>query len=773
MLSLVIFSSLVSGVQSQIVDLGSSTGATINAIGAYHWSCVNFTSPYYVDLENITTYVAATGGLNVNTHVGIFGNNASRGPAPTTQYGSNSSDYNSFSVGFMNWSFLTGKPALTAGTQYWACWYVNSGNFIRIGETLGSGQGIWASSTGDNLATMTIDSAGGTNTVKTLNIKLWGTLATLANVTITLTSPTNGSTISSTSVNLTSNYSVVSYNMTNVTYSLWYGNGTIRNMSTLSVTGNSTNGTTITFNNLSLGSYTWNANLCVINLSGSTNCSQMSFTNSTFNIGATGVFGYTNHTYETARETFSANISITSGTSISSAVLYYNNTPYNGTSVNLVSSNLYQVSKDIDVPLNANPFANQSNNLFWSITYLGGFNENLTTQTQNVSFITLQLCNATYTTPTLNFTLKNESDFVETTGSIEAFFRYYLGQNEVAKNLTYNTSTIDGPSKYNFCLYPYAAFAAENKSLKTNMDLSYLSSSSVRRYYLLENATLTNTTSLTDLLLIPTSTGVQFTFDVRRGTDLVTNALVYISRQYISLGNNYKTIGIRRSDDNGKFVEYLDLNIAHQATIIKDGQLLGIVSFNSICSSAPCEITLPIPTDTGNILSSYDDTFGGNVLGNMSYNETSHVITYSYVDLTGLAKYVRLEVKQSYLNSTENIICNNFLYSVAGSVSCDITGYTGDISATAYISRSPEKILEYIKIFIEGVDALGDTGLLVALLLGGIIVSALMWYDIGVGIISLPCVLAVLKLAHILPLSWIPIVGLLIGALYLNNKVSQ
>lgn len=588
-------------------------------------------------------------------------------------------------------------------------------------------------------------------------------------INVNLTSPANNSIVTSVNVPLIANYTATNLNFSNATYHVYYGNGTAYNTTTMSISGNTTASSTLTLVNLSLGSWLWNVNVCSLNASNSANCSWWGGYNSTFFKGANGSIEYSTQVYETALEQFAINLSIVPGTSISSANLVYNGSIYNASTVDLISSNLYRITKEITIPLNLNPFLNQNATVFWIINYLDGFQQNITAVMQQKNYINLQNCNATFNISAANFTIKNESNFGELNGSIQAFFMYNMG-GDISKNYTFNTTNPAGPSRYDFCIFP--SNTAPTKNFTTDMTLTYTAPDYVTRFYYLDSAVLTNTTSLIDLLLLPNTLAVQFILDVKKGTDVIDNAIVYIGKKYISLGNIYKTVSIRQTDGVGRFVEFLELNNEYQATIIKDGAVIGVVPFNSICGSAPCELTLQIPDTAGNIFSSYDNTFAGNIAYNLSFNYTNKMVTFTYVDLTGLASYARLLVTTVSLNATGITACDTSLFSVAGTITCNMTNYAGDFRATTYISRSPEKIIDYIDFFISTLkEDLGGYALLLALLFGSVIVGFFFFFDVSLGVLSVPALLTVMKLAHLLPLSWTPLIGLWIIAIFLAGRI--
>lgn len=607
---------------------------------------------------------------------------------------------------------------------------------------------------------------------------LWGILnigvktPVVAAINITLTSPANNSVIVSTSTNLTANYTVVGYNMTNSTYELRYSNGTIKNITTVQVKGNSSNSTMLAVFNLSIGSYMWNVNLCVTNLTGqAVNCTVLGPYNSTFSVGASGNFSYSNRTFETSSERFAVNISILEGTSISGAALFYNGTIYNTTTVNLLTPTLYAVNTTIAIPLNPDPFANTTRNFFWIINYLDGSQQNLTVLTQNVSFINLQLCNSTFNLPTLNFSLKNESNFADVNGSIQVNFQYYLGTGSLFKNFSYNSTGGAGPSRYDFCITPNPN-SLTNSNFTASMIMSYTAPDYVERYYYLVNSVLSNTTSQVDLLLLPSALAQIFYLDVKRGVEVINDAQVFIAKQYISL-NTYKTVGLRITDSNGKFIEFLELNKNYQFTVVRNGTIIGVVSQPSICSTSPCEMTLQIPTSAGNVFQSYDETFANNVVYNLSFNQNTNMVTFTYVDVTGMARYARLFVEQLTMNNTAVSVCDTSLFSVAGTISCNMTGYEGDFKATTYIARSPEKIIAVLTFLIEAANQLGEYPLLLALLFGSVIVAFFFWLDLQLGIYSVPGLFTVIKFAHLYAIAWPVLIGLWIGAIFLAGRVQR
>lgn len=192
---------------------------------------------------------------------------------------------------------------------------------------------------------------------------------------------------------------------------------------------------------------------------------------------------------------------------------------------------------------------------------------------------------------------------------------------------------------------------------------------------------------------------------------------------------------------------------------MQNGTLIGVKDASSICSTAPCSLTISIDTSSDDPFSPYYDVYARDILSNLTYNRTTHVVTYSFIDLTGLAEYFRLEVKRPTYNETQTTICNTQSFSTAGSITCNLTGYGGEFIATGLISRSPEKT-DLVISFITSEEIINDLGLdgvflimvlIIVIVCAGAIVtkgspSGIMFF-LGIGIL-------LMKLASIWPFTW-------------------
>lgn len=593
---------------------------------------------------------------------------------------------------------------------------------------------------------------------------------------VTLTSPSNTTAISSNSANFTANYSITGVlNWSNTTYYVWYENGTVFNNSVVVEISGTSNSTTELIGGMSLGNYLWNVNACLSN-----GTCVWAENNYSFSVGASiNTHSYSNTTWETKSENFLLTIDLLNGSEISLAQLVYSGVNYTISNVSTTATSA-TLSLTIDIPLNSNPLANQTNTFYYRFTYEGSQVQTIASYSQNVSFINLQFCNSTFSTEALNFTLTDETSQEKinasaTNTNFQAYFTYWLGSGNVIKNYSYGALDSSTMANYTFCIYPHDAETYYGDSgMMSDMVSLYSADTYSEREYFLTNATLTNATSNILLFLLNDSSSVKFTFTVKQGTSFLQDAYITVSKFFIGDGV-YKTISIRKTDDSGQFVEYLELDRDYRYSIVKGGALLGVIERRSACATAPCEETLQIDATQGNIWSSYSNVYAANVLSNLTFNSSTNIVAYNFLDVTGLANYFRLEVARSYNNQSGEIICNEISYSSSGTLTCDVSGYYGDFIAKTYISRSPEKIDRFLSFFVgELKETLGSYALfisfaiIVTLVFAGAAISggnpSVILFMFGLAIL-------ITKLMTIFPFSWGVVSLLLLLDVFLISKV--
>ena len=373
---------------------------------------------------------------------------------------------------------------------------------------------------------------------------------------VVLTSPRDGEHSSNSIINFTANYTTQNYNFTNATYYIWNSTYGLFNQTTKIITGNTINGTTITPQALSFGTYYWNVLACEVNAT-TTYCG-FAPKNYTLYVGASvNSDTYNTTTYQTASESFITNISVLSGLTPSIATLYLGtDNTYTGTITN-TATNEYIISKNIDIPI-----ISGSNNWFWEIVYSNGFRQNLSSNTQTISVIDFGFCNATLTVPYINFTSKDEGNLSSIAFAIpSSTFEFWLGSRTVSKTYTFLNNSVN-PS-YTFCFSP--AF----KGVNIDASLSYSATSYPTRSIAFDSLALTNSTTNQILYLLYTSQGISSSIQtVQSIGNPVSGVLITAERQ---ISGSWITVGSALSDSSGLVTFFVNPNYDMRVTASKLG----------------------------------------------------------------------------------------------------------------------------------------------------------------------------------------------------------
>lgn len=548
----------------------------------------------------------------------------------------------------------------------------------------------------------------------------------------------------------------------NATLYVWYANFSLFRTNFSDISG-ATNLTNLSLSNLGINSFLWNYYACT-----EYNYCNFSEANYSFLIVADTNQTFLANAYETSKQTFIIDVSVPPAETIYGGTFVYNGTAYSVSNISRIGDT-YTLTKRLDLPINPSATQNTTRNFYWAFNYGSNLTQQTTTpQQQNVSNIYLGYCSSTYPLALLNFTGRIENNNSEINLSIGASFQYYLGEGTTYKSYSYSNLN-ESISRFNFCSVP-SSFS--QSPLKTDMDLEYSATDYVDRTYYLENAELNpNSTNAITLYTIPTDDAQKFFVDVKDGIDIVTGANVAINKHFVGEGV-YKTIGIRQTDSNGEFVEYFDLDKEYLFAVSKDGESLGTITKIVSCQAAPCTLTLQLSDAATDIYEGYYDKFATNIVYNLSFEQNSKIVTFTYIDTSGLAQYARLLVNRMTYNTTQEAVCDNSVYSTAGSITCNVSGKQGDFKATAYISRSPEKVIDYILFYVSSLkESIGLTGIFAALIMIITIVFAFLSGDARLGVLSIVLGLTVLKLIDLLPISWAIISVFWIIALYLATKM--
>ncbi len=544
---------------------------------------------------------------------------------------------------------------------------------------------------------------------------------------ITLNAPEDNSLLDDTPLEFNVSYFALNdeYNFTNITINLWDGNDTLYNQTTKVVTG-SDNSTLINVTIIDVDEYTWNAEACKTNSTGSVFC-EFAENNRSFSWG----FDASNTTYnptayETDTQQFNVSIDISFEVLSSLPTLIYDNSSYTGSGICTatgeteagVTTSTCNLTATIDIPLVTSGDA-QNKSFYWDITLIDslGASLDLTTdpEEQEISKIIIGEKGGIYDGDdflAIYSYWENDSSSLST--DLELSIPLYLGSGSVTRDLLY---TSPSPSDaYNFSV------ASDQNSLefKTGDGVIEYSSSSENtnvRYYYLTESSLSNQTTLISLYNLP---AVDTTNFIVKGYyadyEAIGNAIVHVNRFYTGEGTE-KEVQQIRLDYTGEGVGYfIEGEVEYSFTITKNGSLIDSISRAPVVceldSSGNCILEFIVGIDTGNAFSDFEGMEG--VEYSINYDEENSLVSFIYIDTLGTANYGKLEIWKRNSNGADSLLNSSILYSSAGTIALPLDNeLEGNFYAKAFISRSPAEVVTIFNIILEGfTQALGKTGLL-------------------------------------------------------------
>ncbi len=479
---------------------------------------------------------------------------------------------------------------------------------------------------------------------------------------------------------------------------------------------------------------------------------------------------------ETSIESFILNVNVLDGFNIQKAELIYNNTIFSDSTIIDLGGGNFNVIRSITIPQGNSGFSTHNNTWFYNLTIANNIEGNTTSfgtaiSEQKVNELSFGFCDQSgLDIAMLNFTYINELDGIEINSSknrttFQATFLIGLNSENLIKTIPINNISVNS-SRYNFCT------AEDTNRFVIDMQLFYTAEGFTDKNYFLNLAPLTNITNEINLFLIDEGVGVEFFIDVEQNLFSLTGATISISKFFVGEGV-FKTVEIDTTNGNGEITAFLDLNKDYRFTITKDGELLGILDKRAICDAAPCELTLSITDATPDVYSGFSEIFASQVLYNLSFNSGTKVVTFEFIDITGLATSFRMDITRGSPNGTGQLISTQRLFTSSGSLTFDASNESGDLTARVFITRSPDQLIDFITFIISEVtEVLGILGLFVAFL---IVVTIIFGFAFSppMLIMSIPLSLTLVKLMGIISLSNGAIVVIYLLAIVATTFISR
>lgn len=584
-------------------------------------------------------------------------------------------------------------------------------------------------------------------------------------ITVTLISPTNETRTNDDPITFLAQLTPYGYNLTNGTANIWYENGTLFTTSTNSTFSDPSTAENITFSisDWIVGNYYWNVQRC----QGNCNGTNSSFADNNFTLewlpfNNTGE-EYNSFVLETSQQIFKINISTSSDWTVNNGRLIYDGTTYENADKEDLGGGDFQLTQTIYIPTGTVGFGSENRSFNWNITFseiaIGTlFSSTTDENNQTVNELIFRLCGGTANMSVLNFTMYDE----ETGNAINAAVNPTTFQTTFSYGSHWNykskTYSIDNQSvatnEFDFCTDNSSNF------FYTDMEAFYTATGYVNKNYFLNNASLNGSnTNEISLYLLNESNAIEFFISVEEDLSPITSATINIEKYFVGEGI-YKTVEIdETSSDSGEFTSYLDLDKDYKFTISKAGSVLGIITKTASCKQAPCELTLSIRSSLADVYNQFNVNFAQNVVYDLSWNPNTKIVTFDFIDTTGLADYFSMKIWQGRYNTSSSLIIDSQLYTSSGTITGNLSNYTsGDFTVNVYVSRSPEIFIDFIKITMkEFVGKFGLLGLFFAFLLALTIIFGLS-FNPAILCLSVPLSLTILNLIGILAVSWSGIV---------------
>ncbi len=380
-------------------------------------------------------------------------------------------------------------------------------------------------------------------------------------ITVTLVSPTHNTNTTTIEQTFICAAMTAESTLSNITLYVWGSNNNIYYENTTNITGtsNQTNWTT----NLHDDTYKWNC--LVYDDLGNNSDGPSNFTliiDTKINVNET----YDSEVIETQNTNFTLSIETASISEYNeiNATFYYNNTIY-GYDNKTIIENITNFIKTITVPNINNNIENAS--FYWNYN-VGNADYNTITKNHTIYKFIISICNATYTTQGLNFTIKNELNQSLINGDLSINFVYWqYGQSSLNKTYDYSGTN---KSNYTFCISP------ENTTIYSNFVAYYSADGYPERRYYTEDAMLTKEVTQISLYLLETDEGMYARFKtVTQYQEAIAKVNVIMEKL---ISGTYVTIEREETDDSGLATFWVDPDSDYRFTFTKTGYIQEVLT---------------------------------------------------------------------------------------------------------------------------------------------------------------------------------------------------
>lgn len=427
--------------------------------------------------------------------------------------------------------------------------------------------------------------------------------------------------------------------------------------------------------------------------------------NITFNATAT----------ETANEAFILNITYNTTTFFNGeATLHYDGDTTASTRVSSGGDSLFTATRAL--PLVASG-EQENKTFFWEINLFNGTgqtNINTSIQTQGVNRIRLEVCNATWTDKTLNFTAQDEESLQRLNFTFEGTLNIWAGDGTTLRSQTVSNSSAN---ELDLCIVPTGT------NLKVSGTIDYNSADNSTQYntrtYTFDEDVINDTRQDITLFLLASDESTSFIQHVIDGANNVVGAVIKTYRFFPGL-NEWKIAQITTTDSDGKTIGfYKTETVDYRHEIYQGTELLLNETAGRKIFGETTPFTLTFQVGTTIVPPTLPVVVEDGQTVSLTFNNNTQVVSYSFVDLNTTFDQGELTVLQEKYNIGDITICAENSTLTSAIITCNLSGLSGEFVATGFITRDAVKEVKVRDRFSIS-DAINNLG--VFGMLGGIFI---------------------------------------------------
>jgi len=408
--------------------------------------------------------------------------------------------------------------------------------------------------------------------------------------------------------------------------------------------------------------------------------------------------------------TISAEVILTEGSLISSAIIIYNNTNYLAT-INYAGGE-YNISTIVTSPLVSSEMVIN----FSFLLTIEGITYTPTLNNQTVLNLNFGICGGISNDTLLNMTLVDEITLKNITGAIE------ISSDIISKTSGELVSSINGgvnnSNSYAICFSPTSSYDL----YYLNSEIRYYADGYSPELYVIQRADMGDYPVNLTLYDLNSTKSTKFLIKYQ-DDNLITveGAVIQLLKKYIA-ENIYRIVEAPITSNIGTAVVHIDLDSnLYQAVVVKDGVILD--TFTNLVFNCESELSGICTQNLFGLVNSQNSVSIDN-LEDFSYSISSvnNTITtiFSVPSGTPASINILLEQVDMFGNST---LCNQTVYSSAGSIDCSFNDTIGDSMVYLDITKNNKLEVEqsyYIK-ESGAIDWLGNNFFIVLIFLLSIV----------------------------------------------------